>query len=119
METTQDSQHEEQAGKPFGGSACSIFELVDVTDEETYFTMGLFQSAEEAIRQATMPEGGTPPCNEIGEDYVAMEVRKRKVGKLRWSETGDIVATVRWVRKYADEDEDDDGKWSFSISNIT
>jgi hypothetical protein len=102
------------AGSGSGGSHCSIFELVDTTDEETYYTMGLFETAEEAIRLASR-EGSCPPCNEIGEDYVTMEIRKRRVGKIRWSETGQVVATVRWVRKYSDEDEDD-GKWAFSIS---
>lgn len=106
-----------ETGEHSGASLCSIFELVDVTDEETYYTMGLFETAEEAIRQASTSENNTPPCNEIGEDYVTMEVRKRTIGKLQWSETGEVVATVRWVRKYSDEDEDSDGKWSFSISN--
>jgi hypothetical protein len=104
-----------ETGEHSSASHCSIFELVDTTNEETYFTMGLFQTLEDALAIAN--NGTSPPPMEIEDDLVLLEVRERPIGKIGWSELGEVRAKVRWVRKFSEEDEDDDGKWIVSLSN--
>src|SRR5690606_27766956 len=106
----------DQSGQGFGGLACSIFELVDTTSEENYYTMGLFWTLEEALTLAS--KGDEPPRMEIEEELVLLEIRERLIGKLGWSHTGEVRAKIRWEQKFSwDEDEDDNGKWYVSVSN--
>jgi hypothetical protein len=105
------------AGSGSGEPPWSIFELVDTTCDEAYYTMGLLLSLEEAIAEATKPSRSGGPRTEVNDDYVEFEIRERKIGFSGYSVTGKVRATVRWEYKYSDDDEDDDGKWHVSISN--
>ena len=96
---------------------CAIFELVDVTDSESYYTMGLFWTQEEAVSVASSPDKhGFPPSDDVWDDVVVYEIRERKMGYAGWSVTGHVRATVTWNRKYSEDDEDDEGKWSISVA---
>ena len=93
----------------------SIFEMVDATNEEAYYTMGLFVTLEEALKYATDERHGEP-LTEIDDDLVIFEIKERQMGFTGYSVTGKLRATVTWKKKYSDNDEDDDGKWSFEVS---
>jgi hypothetical protein len=115
-QTTNDAaEAKDLSGSGLGGLTGSIFELVDTTNEETYFTMGLFSTLSEALAIAS--QGTRPPPMEIEDDLVLLEIRERPIGKIGWSELGEVRAKIRWVRKYSDEDEDSDGRWIVSLSN--
>jgi len=103
-------------GAELGELPCSIFEMVDATNDEAYYTMGLFATLEEAIKYATDSRHGEP-LTEINDDLVVFEIKERLTGFTGWSVTGKLRATVTWKKKYSEEDDDDDGKWSFDISN--
>ena len=90
--------------------------MVDATNDEAYYTMGLFATLEEAIKYATDSRHGEP-LTEIDDDLVVFEIKERLTGFTGWSVTGKLRATVTWKKKYSEEDDDDDGKWSFDISN--
>ena len=92
----------------------SLFEMVDATNEEAYYTMGLFATLDEAIRCATQEQYGMP-LTEIEDDLVIFEIKERRTGFTGYSVTGKLRATVTWKKKYSDTDEDDDGKWSFDL----
>jgi hypothetical protein len=113
--TNGSTEAQDPNGSGLGGLTGSIFELVDTTNEETYFTMGLFQTLEDALAIAN--NGTCPPPMEIEDDLVLLEIRERPIGKIGWSELGEVRAKIRWVRKYSDEDEDSDGRWIVSLSN--
>ena len=74
-----------------------VFELVDCTDEETYYTMGIFLTLQDALDQ--VKDCDQPPTD-AAEDFARLEVRERKIGKLNWSGTGEKVAEVTWVHDY-------------------
>lgn len=75
----------------------SVFELVDCTNDETYFPMGLFLSLEEALEQVR--DRCEPPTDDP-EEFVRMEVRERQIGKFRWWDNGKTVAKIQWVQDY-------------------
>lgn len=89
---------------------CSIFELVDVSADE-YYTLGLFWSEADAIVEAT--HGARPPID--SEDYVRMEVRKRRMGFTGWGENGRKVAEIEWSQ-YLDEGSDE-WRWHRPVVN--
>lgn len=78
-----------------------VFELVDVTDEERYFTHGIFLTEQEAKEAATCAR---PPC---GTDSsftggVTYEIRKRRVG-FHPHEIGEVVLTREWISAYDEQ----------------
>lgn len=78
-----------------------IYELIDSTDDEMYFTIGLFESQEDAVNEGRA--GDYPPVDSPVE-VVNLEVRKRVIGKAAWGYTGKVVAEIDWQ-------EDEDGEW--------
>lgn len=79
-----------------------IYEMVDYTNEETYYNIGLYETIEEAVRDAI--EGDNP----IGEqeDYMFIEIRRREIGVPNWSGTGKVVVTIEWKQEYKEESEE-------------
>lgn len=99
---------EEETGAalaPLSGSPCSIFELVDCTNDETYYPIGLYLDLAEAIRDAT--HGDSPPSDDA-EDYAELEIRERTIGFCGWGNNGKKVATIKWRQEL---DEEDDWAW--------
>ena len=83
-----------------------IFELVDASNEEAYYTIGVFLSLEDAIKGVASESEPWTLAQEGAEwgDSAKLEIRKREVGKLAWSETGEVVWSKTWVCQYDDEE---------------
>ena len=88
-----------------------IFEAVDRTDEDMYFTVGLWPTLETAINafdNVTDPdEFSNDVCHE---EYCIIEIRERKIG---WSDTGIERAKLEWASKY--DEENDEYIWARKI----
>lgn len=78
------------------------YELVDVSDEEQYFTLGIWtdeKEARNALADGAIPEDYPLTMNDTG--YVKLELRRREIG---WSESGFVVGVREWVEQHeADE----------------
>ena len=101
----------ETTGSRPAAPTCSIFELVDVTNDETYYTLGLYLTSDEAITDAT--SGDDPPTE--CEDYARLEVRERTLGFTGYGNDGQRVAEIVWS-EYLDEEEDE-WKWHKPVVN--
>lgn len=86
----------------FHEGGMEIFELVDCTDDEMYFTIGLFFSLHDAI-QAIKAHGKDEAIIEYSEDYEKVEVRQRNVG---FSDAGRKVYEAE-RETYYDEEADE------------
>ena len=91
------NDNEKTSDSPLIQSTGPVFELVDCTDDENYFPMGLFISLEDALAQVR--DLNEPPTDDP-EEFVRMEVRKRQMGKLRLWDNGKTVATIKWTQDY-------------------
>jgi hypothetical protein len=87
-----------------------VYELVDVTDEEMYHTIGLYYNLRQAVMHAIT--GDRPPAV-IYDHYVGFQIRKRRMGFSGWSETGHVVARIGWNVEYADNGE---GGWNVNAT---
>ena len=78
-----------------------IYEVVDATNNETYYPLALYLILDEAISSI---ENITPDeWNSDGyiDDYTKIEVRERSLG---WrSEVGDVVFILEWNKVYNEE----------------
>lgn len=84
----------------------NIFEAVDHTDEEMYFTIGLWPKLEDAIKAI---EGCKQPCDfsdQDHEEYCKVEIRARVIG---FSDIGETVATIEWELNY--NEAEDEYQW--------
>jgi hypothetical protein len=75
----------------------TVFEVVDASSDETYYSLGIFLSKEAAM---SLLDGAEPPHNEDDPEAVTIEVRSRPVGFYPHSFTP--VARRTWVRNYDD-----------------
>ena len=95
--------HETQENAALGGTCaadCSVFEIVDSSSDEMYFTCGFFltlASAIAAIAECDTPHDLGGDHSDFGDDCAKVEVRERKVG---WSGTGKVVYMREWERAY-------------------
>lgn len=83
-----------------------IYEIVDTTGDETYYTMGLYLSLDDAIEDiAGGPDKFGNPYER--DESCTLEVRKRQLG---WQPmlVGETVAKRSWVMQYP---EDADAHW--------
>lgn len=85
----------------------SVFEAVDATSEESYYTMGIWPTLDAAV--AALRACGTDAPGEHDDDGCVVEIRERKIGKLDWSETGKMRWKFVWEKKY--EASDDSYEW--------
>ena len=92
---------------------CSIFELVDATDDETYYTLGLYFTLQDAIDDAC--HGDSPPID-CYDDVATLEILERKIGYSGHSNNGKKVAEVVWTRDF---ESDEDGSWRFKCKSNT
>lgn len=92
---------------PSPGPGCSVFEVVDATDDENYFTLGIFLSLAEAVREVETCDEPDDLGGDHGdhEEYCVVEIRERKIG---WGGIGRKAAEYRWESKY-DETADEYG----------
>lgn len=83
-----------------------IFEVCDVTDDMSYYTVGVYSSLEGALGAIDQP---TPPetYNCLWEnDVITFEVRRRPLNQH--SERGGKVAVRTWTRDPVGDDDDED-----------
>lgn len=78
----------------------SIFEVVDNTDDERYFPVGVFPTLAEAVAAV---QGHASPWNlcqaSLDCDFVRIEVRERAFG-LAPLDCGKLVKAWEWARRY-------------------
>ena len=67
---------------PSPGPGCSVFEVVDATDDENYFTLGVFLSLDDAMREVESCDDPDDLGGDHGdhEEYCVVEIRERKIG---------------------------------------
>lgn len=83
----------------------TVYELVDATDDEAYFTAGLFSSVEAAVKfvEDSDPDG----LSEMGDShdsYIKAELRERPLDK--WSGTGKVVRVWEWIHEYSENEDE-------------
>jgi hypothetical protein len=91
-----------------GGRGMSIFEIIDVSSEESYFTIGVFSSLEEAVAAIEAKDEPWQLCENAMFDgeSASMEIRRKELNVLDPLNNGEVVWSRNWVNKY-NEDEDD------------
>lgn len=104
----------------FPASACeeSVFELVDETNDEAYYTLGLFRTLKEATEAITnwFAEYGSPPVYEDLDDSVDLAVRELKFGLS----TKHSRVLVRSFRRNWDAGKDGGPEWTeIAVPNRT
>jgi len=77
-----------------------IYELVDYSDQEHYFTLGHWTTLQEVLDaiKGKEPEDINTPADI--EDYFKLEVREHTLG---WSGFGKLVYQREWTRIYNEE----------------
>jgi len=116
-EPNQTTENQPPAPSPAGvglaAPSCSehIFEIADVSDEECFFTIGVFLSLEDAVAAIEAKEEPWTLCEAAMFDgeSASMEIRKKKLGILDPLNNGDVVWSRKWVNQY--EEESDENKW--------
>lgn len=80
-----------------------VFELVDSSDDERYYPLGIFLTQEDA--EAAL---GNEPWDlaEYPDEYVELELRKRVIGL---SDSGSVVWTRKWQEEY--NEDGDEMEW--------
>ena len=71
-----------------------IYEIMDSTNDEMYYSQGVFATLEEAVRHVT-----TEPCFDDADDYCENTIRQRQLGNLT-SGVGKVVYLVLWEYDY-------------------
>jgi hypothetical protein len=94
-----------------------MFEIADVSDEECFFTIGVFLSLEEAVAAIEAKAEPWQLCESamFSGEYAAMEIRKKKLEILDPLNNGDVVWSRKWVNRYMEES--DDNEWQIYIPN--
>lgn len=76
-----------------------IYEIIDSSSDEMYYTIGLFLSLDEAIK--IIEEEGVGLCDEtLEDDGVTIKINEREIGKINWSGTGKRVYECYWTQNY-------------------
>ena len=75
-----------------------VYEIVDSTNDEAYYSQGVVATLEEAIRIIT-----TEPCSEDADEMCENTVRQRQVGDLTRG-LGRVVYRVLWEYDYEDHE---------------
>ena len=82
-----------------------IYEIIDSTLDEMYYTIGLFLSLDEAIKK--VEESGISMFGNVCEDYAICHIKEREIGELSWSDVGKDVYECEWKCNYEDDSEDE------------
>lgn len=71
----------------------SVFEVVDTTDEDMYFTMGVFLTLNAATKALNECTPKNMPSDYDHDDFCRIEIRERRFG---WSGIGKTVQVREW-----------------------
>ena len=74
-----------------------IYEVVDATNDEQYYTLGIFLTEADAM---SVLDADEPPYNDDDPEAATIEVRRRPIGFHPHS--WDKIAERTWVRNYDD-----------------
>lgn len=87
----------------------SVFEVVDSSNEETYWTLGIWPTLQDALSALDVENPEDVGCNEADEydEHRTIEVRERKIG---WGGSGKRVAKVEWKATW--HEATDEYKWA-------
>lgn len=92
-----------------------VFEAVDATNEETYWTLGMFATLEDAIEQLTKcTPDDLPSERDFDDECCRVEVYEHKVGQ--WGGHGRKVYEHVWNVKW--NEETDEMEWVFVSPNV-
>ena len=83
----------------------SIFEIVEASDDETYWPLGVFASLSDAAEAIALgPEDFGNPLDR--DDSITIEIRERTFG---WNpcETGKVVMKKTWTHDWPEDGEGD------------
>ena len=88
----------------------TVFEVVDATSDEQYWTLGIFLSFDEAKSAVDVPMPSDIGCSDHDDydDFRKVEIRERAIG---WGGSGKTVAKMEWESSSYDEKEDE-FKWT-------
>jgi hypothetical protein len=75
-----------------------VYELVDSTDDDMYYSQGLFAKLLDAVLRIT-----TAPCATDPDGHCENTIRQRELNKLT-DVTGKVVYRVLWEYDYEDQD---------------
>ena len=89
---------------PLSPAHGSVFEAVDASSDEQYYTCGIWLTFDAAIA-AFRKLGDNEPGEDIADGVKIIEIRERKIGELDWSETGKVVAKFVWRKDYREADD--------------
>lgn len=81
----------------------SIFEAVDKTEDEIYFTIGLWPSLEDAIKFLEKHQDPTEFLDQDHDEFCLVEIRERAMG---FSGVGEKIATIEWEHTYIEEEDE-------------
>ena len=87
----------------------SVFEAVDSTDEDTYWTLGVWPTLESALAAfADCQDPGDFGCHDHDgyDDLCIVEIQERPFG---WGSPGSTRTTLRWENVY--DEAVDEFKW--------
>lgn len=76
-----------------------VFEIIDSTDDEMYFPLGIFLTEGEALR-AIRKADPEHPVSEHAEDYESLSIVRRKIG---WDGFGKRIWEFRRETQYNEE----------------
>jgi hypothetical protein len=74
-----------------------VYEIVDASSDENYFTLAIFPTLKEAIDSVAFDD--EPPCDHECDESVIVEIRERQFG---WKPhcTGKVVYKIVWNSTY-------------------
>lgn len=98
-----------EAGHGFAGAHGSVFEAADATNEEQYWTLGIWITLQEALTALRVDDPTDVGCHDADEwdEYRLIEIRERKIG---WCGSGKVVAKMEWRATY--DEASDEYKWA-------
>lgn len=90
-----------------------VYEVIDQTDDEMYYPIGMFLSVEEAEAKIRMHDEDDTPVSESGAngEYETIAIHKRKIG---WCDGGSVVKVFE---RECRTTEDDDHRWVITSVN--
>ena len=89
-------------------SPTHIYELVDVTFDDAYFTVGVFDTLKKAEAYLLSQDR---PVNDHGvcDDWFSYEIRKRELNKVSGTEADEVVRRYNLIDTY--DEEKDENFW--------
>ena len=83
---------------PQANAQNKVYEVVDATNDETYFTLGIFSTPLELLEKLARMERKDLAISELTyDDYEKIEIREREFG---WTETGKTIITISRRQQY-------------------